>query len=686
MSDVHARPFEAPSPLPYQAPAFDRIRDADFRPALEEGMRLQRAEIEAIATNPAPPSFENTIVALERSGQMLVRVRGVFDALASAHTNDELQKVEIEFSPRLSGHYDAIYLDARLFARVKAVRDRLDELGLDAEARQLVKVTCEAFERSGAMLPEADRSRLKALNEQLSVRQTTIEQTLLAGAKASAFVVDDPAQLAGLGPQEIAAAAVEARGRGLEDRWVLPLTNTTQQPALAKLEDRSVREALFHRSWERAEQGDQNDTRALVSEIAGLRAEKARLLGHPSFAAYALEDQMAKSPEEVERFLQHLAGPTARAIQAETEELQALIAGEGQNFELKAWDWERYAERLRKQKYDLNQEELRPYFELGRVVSDGLLYVAQRLYGITLEPRTDLPVYHPDVSVYEVLDEDGSGIGLIYFDFFKRDSKRGGAWMGNFVGQSKLLGSKPVVYNVCNFTKPAAGHPALISYSEVTTLFHEFGHALHGLFADQHYPSLSGTAVARDFVELPSQFNEHWALHPDVLKRYAVHHETGEPMPQALAEKIQTVARFNQAYSMGELLAAAQLDMQWHRVGADATVGDVDAFEAQALESAGVDFEAVPPRYRSSYFQHVWSGSYAAGYYAYLWAEMLDVDAYQWFIEHGGLTRENGQRFRDLILSRGHTADYDDMFRAFYGKDPEIGPMLEHRGLALAVG
>ena len=371
-------------------------------------------------------------------------------------------------------------------------------------------------------------------------------------------------------------------------------------------------------------------------------------------------------------------------VWAETEELQALVASEGQNVELKPWDWERYAERLRKQKYDLNQEELKPYFELGRVLHDGLFHVAERLYGITLRRRTDLPVYHPDVSVYEVFDEDGSAIGLIYFDFFKRDSKHGGAWMGNFVGQSKLLGTRPVVYNVCNFTKPAPGQPALIGDDDIATLFHEFGHALHGLFADQAYPSLSGTAVARDFVELPSQFNEHWAMHPEVLRRYAVHHETGEPMPEALARKIQTVARFNQAYSMGETLAAARLDMQWHHIGPDAPVSDVDAFETHALEAAGVDFAAVPPRYRSSYFQHVWSGSYAAGYYAYLWAEMLDVDAYHWFLEHGGLTRENGQRFRDLILSRGHTADYREMFRDFYGKDPEIGPMLEHRGLTPA--
>ena len=677
-------PFDAPSPLPYQAPAFDRISDSDFRPALLEGMRRQRAEIEAIASDPAPPSFENTIVALERSGQMLARARGVFYALAAANTNDALQALEIELAPQLAAHDDAIYLDQRLFGRVRAVRDRLESLGLGQEAAQLVKVTCQAFERSGARLPAADQERLKALNEKISTLQTTVEQLLLAGAKAGAFVVDDEAQLAGLGAREIAAAAADAKARGLDGKWSLPLFNTTQQPDLAKLDDRSVREALFNRSWDRAEQGDENDTRGVISKIAALRAEKAGLLGHDSFAAYALEDQMAETPEAVEEFLGQLVGPTRRAVEAETSELQAMIAAEGQNFELKPWDWERYAERLRKQKYDLSQEELKPYLELERVVSEGLFHVAERLYGIVLKPRTDLPVYHPDVSVYEVFNEDGSAIGLIYFDFFKRDNKSGGAWMGNFVGQSKLLGTRPVVYNVCNFTKPEPGQPALLSLSEVTTLFHEFGHGLHGLFADQDYPTLSGTSVARDFVELPSQFNEHWALHPEVLKRYAVHHATGEPMPEALAGKIATVARFNQAYAIGETLAAARLDLQWHALGPDAPAQDVDAFEDQALKVAGVDFEAVPPRYRSSYFRHVWSGSYAAGYYAYLWAEMLDVNAYRWFLDHGGLTRDNGQRFRDLILSQGHTADYGEMFRAFYGKDPEIGPLLEHRGLAVA--
>jgi peptidyl-dipeptidase Dcp len=673
--------FAVPSSLPYQAPDFSRIRDEDFRPALEEGMRLQRQEIEAIASDPAPPSFENTLVALERSGQMLARVRAVFHALTSANTNEGLQHLDMEMAPLLAAHADAIWLDRRLFGRVKAIFDQLASLGLDAEAKQLVKVTYEAFERSGVRLEGQGHERLKALNAELSTLETGVAQKLLAGAKSSAFVVDSEAQLAGLSAQEIAAAAEDAKSRGLEGQWRLPLANFTQQPVLAKLEDRSVREALYRRSWERAEQGDENDTRATILQIAALRTCKATLLGHESFAAYALQDQMASTPATAQAFLGELAGPTRAAIEAESQALQALIADDGQNFALEPWDWEIYAERLRKQRFDLNKDELEPYLALDRVLKDGLFHVAERLYGLFLKPRTDLPVYHPDVEVYEVFDEDASAIGLIYFDFFKRDSKRGGAWMGNFVEQSKLLGTRPVVYNVCNFTKPAPSQPALLSLSDVATLFHEFGHGLHGLFADQEYPTLSGTNVARDFVELPSQFNEHWALHPDVLRRYAIHHETGEPMPDELIERIGVVARFNQAYAMGEILAAAQLDMQWHSLGGEADIGDVDAFEAEALKAAGVDFGAVPPRYRSSYFQHIWTGSYAAGYYAYLWAEMLDVDAYHWFLEHGGLTRENGQRFRDLILSRGHSGDYGEMFRAFYGRDPDIGPMLEHRGL-----
>jgi peptidyl-dipeptidase Dcp len=677
-----ATPFDAPSTLPFHAPPFDRIKDSDYPPAFEEGMRQQLAEVRRIADDPAPPTFENTIVALEKTGQMLARVNAAFNGVTGANTNDALQKIQTDVAPKLAAHQDAIYLDPKLFARVKSVYDRRKSLGLGPESLQLVEVVHQNFVHAGANLSDADKTRLKALNEQLSTLETSFQQKLLAAAKAGALVVDDPAKLKGQSDAEIAAAAQAAKTRGLDGKWVVPLQNTTQQPPLTSLTDRSVREALFGASWTRAQKGDANDTRDAIGTLARLRAEKARLLGFPNYAAYILQDQMAKTPEAVDNFLRQLNAPTATAAAADAKRLQEMIAKDGQSFELKPWDWNFYAEKLRKQSYDLNADEVKPYFELHNVLENGVFYAANRLYGISFKRRTDIPVWQPDVMVYEVLEKDGSPLGLIYFDYFKRDNKNGGAWMDNFVGQSKLLGTRPVVYNVANFTKPAPGQPALISFDDVTTMFHEFGHALHGLFANETYPTLSGTNVARDFVEFPSQFNEHWALHPEVLSHYAVHYRTRAPMPPALVDKIRKAARFNQAYALGELLAAAGLDMRWHELGADAPKQtDVDSFETQALKASGADFANVPTRYRSSYFLHIWSNGYAAGYYAYLWTEMLDDDAYQWFRGHGGLTRANGQRFRDMILSRGHTLDYGPMFRAFYGKDPEIGPMLVHRGL-----
>ncbi len=676
-------PFDAPSPLPFHAPRFDRIKDGDYQPALEEGMRRELADMQRIADDPAPPTFDNTIVAMERAGRMLDRVQRVFQNLAQSNTNDTLEGVQTAEAPRLAAHHDAIYLNPKLFARVRAIYRERDRLPLSPEARQLVKVDYQQFILAGAELSDADKARLRALNEQISSLETAFEQKLLAAAKAGALTVDDRSSLAGLSAGEVAAAAQDAKDRGLgASQWLIPLQNTTQQPLLQSLNDRSVRQTLFDRSWTRAEKGDANDTRGTVATLAQLRAQKARLLGFPSYAAYALKDQMAATPEAVDRFLGGLVGPTRAAAQAEATELQGLIAKDGQGFELKPWDWEKYAEQLRKAKYDLDEDQLKPYFELHNVLENGVFYAANQLYGITFKRRTDLPVYQPDVMVYEVFDKNGSPLGLIYFDYFKRDNKAGGAWMDNFVGQSKLLGERPVIVNVANFTKPAPGQPALISFDDVTTMFHEFGHALHGLFADGEYPSLSGTNVARDFVEFPSQFNEHWALYPQVLSHYAIDYRTHAPLPQALVEKLRKAETFNQGYDFGEIIAAAGLDMQWHSLPASAPRQDVDAFELQALKAAHVDFPDVPPRYRSSYFLHIWANGYQAGYYAYLWSEMLDDDAYQWFIRHGGLTRANGQRFRDLILSRGHALDYGPMFRAFYGKDPDVGPMLEHRGLA----
>ncbi len=673
--------FREPSPLPFHAPDFSKIRNSDFEPAIEEGMKRQRAEVRAIAANPAPPSFDNTIVALERSGQLLTRVSDVFFDLTQANTDDRLQKVEAKETPRLAAHHDAIYMDPKLFARVKAVYGQRDRLHLNGEALQLVKVYYQQFIHSGAQLSDADKAKLRAINTRESTLETQFEHRLLAGTKAGALVVDNVKQLDGLSAEKIAAAANDAKGRKLTGKWVIPLQNTTLQPDLLSLNDRAVREKLFNQRWTATEKGDANDTRATISEIAQLRARKAALLGYPNYAAYTLFDQMAETPEAVEKFLSRMVPATAAQEKREAADVQAVIDKSGGHFQLKPWDWDHYAQQVRKARYDLDEDQLKPYFELDNVLKNGVFFAANRLYGLTFKERKDIPVWQPDVRVFDVIDANGKPLGLMYFDYFKRDNKAGGAWMSNLVEQSHLLGNQPVIFNVGNFTKPAPGQPSLISFDDVTTMFHEFGHALHGFFADQDYPTLSGTAVARDFVEFPSQFNEHWALDPDVLAHYAVHYQTHQPMPKALADKIRKSQTFNQGYALGELLASAELDMRWHALAANAPRQDVDAFEAKALAAMGLDTTDVPPRYRSSYFLHIWANGYSAGYYAYLWTEMLDDDIFDWFAHNGGLTRANGQRLRDLILSRGHTLDYGPMFRAFYGKDPDIGPMLAHRGL-----
>ena len=644
-------------------------------------MRQRLSEIEKIADNPAPPTFDNTIVALEKSGELLNRVALVFNALAAADTNETLQKVEEEEAPKLAASSDAVFLNAKLFTRVAAIYDARDKLGLTPDAKRLVEVYYQQFVLAGAKVAEADKPRLKEINASLSSLETAFTNKLLAGTKAGALTIDDKAKLAGLNDGEIAAAAEAAKSRGLTGKWVLPLQNTTQQPLLQSLDNRSVREELFHHSIMRTEMGDANDTRDTIATIAKLRAEKAKLLGYPSYAALALADQMAKTPDAATAFVDKLVPAAVKKARREARDIRQMIAKTGGKFELEPWDWEHYAEMVRKAKFDLDEDQIKPYFELNNVLENGVFYAANRLYGLTFKERKDIPVYNPDVRVFEVVDKDGSTVGLMYFDYFKRDNKAGGAWMDNFVGQSKLLGTKPVIYNVANFAKPAAGRPALLSYDDVTTMFHEFGHALHGLLSDQTYPSISGTSVARDFVEFPSQFNEHWALYPDVLKHYAVHYETHAPMPEALVKKIKKSATFDQGYMLTELLAAADLDLQWHALSADAQKQDVDAFETKALKATHLALKEVPPRYRSSYFLHIWSNGYAAGYYAYLWAEMLDDDAYRWFEQHGGLTRENGQRFRDMVLSRGNSEDLAAMYRAFAGRDPSIRPLLENRGL-----
>jgi peptidyl-dipeptidase Dcp len=674
-------PFAIPSNLPYQAPRFDQIKDRDYQPAFDTGMKQQMAEIEAIAANPAAPTFDNTIAALERSGRMLERVNNTFFAVVQANTNPTLDKVQTVEAPKLAAHNDAIFLNAKLFARVKALYDRRAGLKLDPEALQVLTLYYRQFVHAGALLPDKDKARLKAINKEDASLEAQFQQKLVAAAKAGALVLRDKADLAGLTESEVAATVEAAKARKLAGKYVIPLQNTTQQPLLTSLEKRSVREKLFDQSWTRTEKGDRNDTRAIISRLAVLRADKARLLGYPNYAAYVLYDQMAQTPEAVEKFIGQLVPPTRAKAAEEAKLIQQAIDKDGPHFDLRPWDWQRYSEKVRKARYDLDEAALKPYFELHKVLNDGVFYAANKLYGLTFKQRHDIPVYQPDVMVFEVFDQDGKTLGLMYFDYFKRDNKSGGAWMSNFVGQSKLLGTKPVIYNVANFTKPAPGQPALISFDDVTTMFHEFGHALHGLFANQTYPLVSGTNVARDFVEFPSQFNENWALYPEVLKHYAVNYKTGAPIPQSLVDRIKAADKWGQGYALGELLAASQLDMKWHMLAAGTPRQDVDAFEAKALKDTGTDFPNVPPRYRSSYFLHIWANGYASGYYAYQWTVMLADDSYAWFTAHGGLTRANGQRFRDLILSRGHTLDYGPMFRAFYGKDPDIGPMLAHRGL-----
>ncbi len=681
-----ANPFAAASTLPYHAPRFDQIKDSDYKPAFEQGMKEQLAEIKIIAENPAAPTFDNTIAAMEKSGRMLDRTASTFFNVQGANTNAALDKVQSWVAPLLAAHNDAIVLNPKLFARIKALYDQRASLKLDTEALQVLTLYYRQFIHAGANLSGKDKTRLQEINKKDATLQADFQQKLIAGAKAGALVLDNKAQLAGLTDAEIANAAAAAKSRGLAGKYVIPLQNTTQQPLLTDLADRSVREKLFHNSWTRTEKGDANDTRAIIAEQAVLRAEKAKLLGYPNYSAYVLYDQMAQTPQAVEKFIAQLTPATRAKAADEAKLIQAAIDKDTSlqktgHFDLKPWDWQRYAEKVRKEKYDLDDAALKPYFELHKVLEDGVFYAATQLYGITFKRRTDLPVYQPDVMVYEVFDKDGSKLGLMYFDYFKRDNKSGGAWMNNFVGQSKLLGTKPVIYNVANFTKPAAGQPALLTFDDVGTMFHEFGHALHGLFANQTYPLVSGTATARDWVEFPSQFNEHWALYPSVLKHYAVNGKTGQVIPDTLVEKLKKSQTWGQGYALGELLAASQLDVEWHSLAPGAPKPDVDTFEAKALKSTGTDFPNVPPRYRSSYFLHIWANGYASGYYAYQWTVMLDDDAYSWFEKNGGLTRANGQRFRDMILSRGHTMDYGPMFKAFYGKDPDAGPMLEHRGL-----
>ena len=676
-----ANPLLTASPLPFQAPQFDKIKDSDFLPAFEQGMKEHLAEIRKIADNPEPASFDNTFVAMEKSGETLTRVSRIFFGLVQADTNPEREKVQEEIAPRLAAHQDEISLDPKLFARIKSLYDQRDTLNLDPEQKRLVEYQYKEFVRAGAQLSDADKDSLRKLNVEETTLSTAFHTKLVAATAAGAVVVDDKARLDGLSDGDLAAAAENAKARKLDGKYLLALQNTTQQPVLASLKDRDLRAEVLKASETRAEKGDGNDTRQTVQRLAQLRAQKARLLGYDSYAAYSLSDQMAGTPDKAFKLLTDTVPAATAKARGEVAEMQKVIDAQKGGFKLAASDWDFYAEQVRKAKYDLDESQIKPYFELNNVLENGVFYAANQLYGITFKQRTDIPTYNPDMKVYEVFDKDGSSLALFYTDYFKRDSKSGGAWMDEFVGQNALAGTKPVVYNVCNFTKPAPGQPALLSFDDVTTMFHEFGHALHGMFSRVKYPTLAGTATSRDFVEFPSQFNEHWATDPKVLAHYAKDHKTGAPMPQALVDKILKARTFNQGYATTEYLSAALLDLAWHSLPADAPPQDVDAFEAQALKKYRVDLPQVPPRYRTSYFDHIWGGGYSAGYYAYFWAEVLDHDAFEWFKEHGGLSAENGQVFRDKILSRGNTVELADLYRQFRGKDPSVAPLLENRGL-----
>ncbi len=678
---IASNPFFAPSALYLQAPPFDKIKDADYQPAMIEGMRQEKAEIRKIADNPAAPTFDNTIVALERTGAMLSRTRRAFNIATGTNVNDFLQKVQAEMAPKLAQHSDAKYLDAPLFARVHTLYEKRDSLGLDPVSKRLLERYHLDFVRAGAQLAGKDQDTLRALNEEESKLTTQFTERLLKATQAGAVVVDSAAELAGLSPSDIDNAAVAAKARGLEGKWVIPLINTTGQPSEASLTNRALRERIYRASIARGMTDGPNDLRGTIARLAQLRAQKAKLLGFPNFATYVLDDQMARTPEAALKLLSQVGAAAADRARAEIADMQAVIDREKGGFQLQPWDYAFYSEKVRKEKYDLDESQIRPYFELDHVLKDGVFFAAHQMYGVSFKQRTDLPVYDPDARVWEVFDADGSTIGLIYTDFFARDSKQGGAWMDQLVDQSTLTGTKPVVINELNIPKPVAGQPALLTFDEVTTMFHEFGHGLHGLFSQVKYPYMSGTATPRDFVEFPSQFNENWALEPTVLANYAKHYQTGAAMPAELVAKIKKSSTFNQGFDTLEYTEAALVDMEWYALSADAPLQDVEKFEKAALAKYKVDLPQVPPRYHSTYFSHIWPGGYGAGYYAYLWTAVLGADSFAWFQENGGMTPANGQRFRDGVLSRGGTMDAQKMYLDFRGSEPSVEPLLKQRGL-----
>ncbi|WP_313113964.1 M3 family metallopeptidase [Aequorivita sediminis] len=669
-------PLFSESTLPYGAPDFSKLNDDHYKPALLKGIEEQKNAVQAIANSEEEPTFENTVLALEKSGELLERASQVFYALTGSHTNETLQAIQEEMAPKFAAQNDMIYLNDKLFQRFKTLYDKRESLNLDAESLKLLEEYYENFEIAGANLSSEDKDQLKQFNEKIATLTNRFGKVLLDANNAGAVTFTNKEELAGLDEDYLKSIENE-NGKG----WTVALLNTTQQPLLSSLENRATREKLFKAAYHRADQGA-NNTSEIIKELVEVRAQKAKLLGFNNYAEWSLQKTMAKSPATINKFFDGLIAAATAKAQVEADEIQKMIKSKGGDFTLEPWDWNYYAEMVRREKYDLDENQIKPYFEMYNVLENGVFYAANKLYGITHKERTDIPVYHDDVKVYELFEENGDQLGLFYVDYFARPSKRGGAWMSNFVTQSKLYNKKPVIYNVCNYPKPAGNEPALLTYDEVETMFHEFGHALHGFFAAQQYPSLSGTAVARDFVEFPSQFNENWALYPEVLKNYAMHYKTGEKIPQELIDKIKNSGTFNQGYSLTENLAASNLDMQWHTIAADKKIEDVAKFEKDALNRTKLDVvHAVPPRYRSTYFAHIFAGGYAAGYYSYSWTEMLHHDAYNWFEENGGMTRENGQRFRDMVISRGNTMELESMYKAWRGSDPKIEPMLKARGL-----
>ena len=680
-NSLQDNPLLTESTLDYQAPDFSKIRPEHFVPAIKEGIRLQLAEIDSITSNTAAPTFENTVLAYEKSGRVLARATSILSGLVGADGTDELQKIDEEPTPLLSDHQDALLLTEKLFARIKAVYEARQSL--QGEDLRLTELLYEQFVHEGALLSDADKATLKKLNSEIAVLQTKFTNQVNAGTKEAAVLVDKVEELDGLSQEAVTRAAEAATAAGHKGKYLLEQTNTSRPGYLAELNNRDLRRRVLEASLARCSSGDSTNTHATITRLASLRAEKAKILGFPNFASWALKDQMVGRPEAVERLIQQLTPACRTKVAADVAELEAFAQKtEGKDFKLAAWDLDYYAERLKKAKYDLNEADLKPYFVLDSVLKNGVFYAANQLYGLTFKPRPDIPVYADGVQVYEVFDQDNTPMALFYTDYFRRPTKTGGAWMSNFVQQSTLFGTKPVIYNVCNFEAPAKGEPAFLTSDDVETLFHEFGHALHGLFASQKYETLSGTNTPRDFVEMPSQFNEHWMTDSLVLRHYARHYKTGEAMPQELIDKLKATATYGQSYSLAENLAAVAIDMAWGMLPAGETVKDVDAFERDVLTRAGLDFALVPPRYRSAYYLHVFAGAYASGYYSYLWTEVLDHNVYDWFASHGGLTRQNGQRFRDEVLSRGNTAPVGTFFTTFTGlQEPDMSSLLRFRGL-----